>query len=103
MIMSLKIIRKVNWIYQFIFVKGTEEYIDISYKEFNIASTLVSNFSIIPHLRVFFCFIVHQTQKKSAENNNNKIPEKVDPIQSHAKIKKTKSSKEYDVACFQRF
>ena len=54
---------KINWIYQFIIVKGTEECIDVSYKEFITSSTLVSNLSIIPHSRIFFCFIVPQTEK----------------------------------------
>ena len=54
MIMSLKIIRKVNWIYQFIFVKGTEEYIDISYKEFNIASHWFPIFQSFPTYESFF-------------------------------------------------
>ena len=54
---------KINWISQNIIVKGAEECIDISYKEFTTSFTLVSNLSIIPHLRIFFCFIVPQTEK----------------------------------------
>ena len=91
---------KINWIYQFIIVKGTEECIDTSYKEFTRSSTLVSNLLIIPHSRIFFCFIVPQTEKSQQKIIIKRLQKNW--ITFKATQRKKKSSKEYDVACFQR-
>ena len=68
--------------------KGTEKFINISYKEFTITSMFVSNLSLIPYSIVFFDLKYLSLKKRRPEKE---IVEKMTHYKGSVKMKKKKS------------
>lgn len=76
--------------------KGTEKFINISYKEFTITSMFVSNLSLIPYSIVFFDLKYLSLKKRRPEKE---IVEKMTHYKGSVKMKK-KKPREENVASF---